>query len=111
MHRPLIAALLVLLPTLAAAQPRPTPPLPAWDMRAHCERQNRILATESAWLDQEERAESLVRSQWDALPGAVLRTCLSQQQALRMASYFMLNACMEMEAGATRTLQQRAPRG
>ncbi len=88
------------------------PALPDWDMRAHCERQNRILQTESAvllraCLDQEERAANGLRRDWDATPAAARRTCLRQQQVLNMTSYFMLNACVQMERDATRDIQRR----
>jgi hypothetical protein len=48
-----------------------------------------------------------LRQQWDQATPAARRTCLRQQQTLRTASYFMLNMCVEMEAGATRDLQRR----
>ena len=94
----------------AAAQD--VPPLPDWDSRAHCERQQRIIASESAvmlrmCLDNEDNALKILRQQWDQAPPAARRTCLRQQQTLRTASYFMLNMCVEMEAGATRDLQRR----
>lgn len=105
-----------LLGSSGAALAQAQPALPTWDMRAHCERQNRVLATESAFmlracLDQEERAEAMVRRGWDGLPAPIRRTCLSQQQTLRMSSYFLLNACIEQEQGATRDLERRGPRG
>ncbi len=94
----------------AAAQD--APPLPDWDARAHCERQQRIIASESAvmlrmCLDSEDNAVKILRNQWENSEPAARRTCLRQQQTLRMASYFMLNMCVEMENGATRDLQRR----
>ena len=88
------------------------PALPQWDSRAHCERQQRIIASESAvmlrmCLDNEDNALKILRQQWDQVTPAARRTCLRQQQTLRTASYFMLNMCVEMEAGATRDLQRR----
>jgi hypothetical protein len=35
---------------------------------------------------------------------------LSQQQALRMTSYFFLNACVQQEIGATHDLERRPTR-
>jgi hypothetical protein len=49
----------------------------------------------------------ILRNQWESSAPAARRTCLRQQQTLRMASYFMLNMCVEMENGATRDLQRR----
>lgn len=102
---------LPLVAPTALAQPA-APAVPAWDMRAHCEMANRVMATESAFIlraciDQEERAATLIRRDWDGLPGPIRRTCLEQQRALRMSSYFILNACIEQEKGATRDLQRR----
>jgi hypothetical protein len=62
-------------------------------------------------IDLEDRSQRMVRAQWDALAPAVRRTCLNQQRALRMASYFMLNACIELEAGAMQDLEGRRQRG
>lgn len=97
----------------AAAQA--SPEFPGWDPQAHCERQNRILATESAFmlracLQQEDSAEAILRRSWEALTPPIKRTCLAQQRTLRMTSYFMLNACVEMERGAERDIQQRPAR-
>lgn len=106
--------LALLLATPAAAQQRQQalPDLPRWDMRAHCEQSNRILATESAFMlnaciRQEESAFSMISRDWPDLSGPIRRTCLEQQRVLRMTSYFMLNACVQQELGATRELQQR----
>lgn len=98
-----------------AAVAQANPQLPQWDAKAHCDRQNRIIATESAFLlraclQQEDNAEAMLRPGWDALSAASRRTCLAQQQTLRMTSYFLLNACVEMERGAETYIQQRPPR-
>jgi|GEM_PF-6984053 len=96
----------------SAASAQEGPAFPEWDMRAHCDRQNRILATESAVLlracvDQERRSATLLRRDWPGAAPAARRTCLGQQEALRMNSYAMLNACVQMERDATRDLQRR----
>ena len=113
--RRLVAAMAVGLLAGPAMAQQGGPALPAWSMRAQCEQQMRILATESAFmlrscLDQEERSRAMVERHWDSLPAPVRRTCLGQQQALRMASYFMLNACVEQELGALRDLDRRPVR-
>lgn len=111
MHRAVfLAGLTALMMSTAHAQENPA--LPEWDARAHCERQQRIIASESAvmlrmCLDNEDNALKILRRQWDQATPAARRTCLRQQQNLRTASYFMLNICVEMEAGATRDLQRR----
>lgn len=105
------AALMFCPPALAQT----SPPLPSWDAMAHCERQNRIMASESAFLlnaclQQEDRALGMLRQSWDAVPAGSRRTCLHQQEVMRMATYFLLNACVEMERGAVRELERRPTR-
>lgn len=107
-------ACLIALPALAqqSRQPPAAPALPEWDKQAHCERQNRIMATESAFmlnacLRQEDSAQALLARSWEGWTPAAKRTCLQQQQIMRMTSYFMLNACMEQEAGAGREMERR----
>jgi hypothetical protein len=112
MRRAMLFSLFTALMISTAHAQSAEPALPDWDTRAHCERQNRILQTESAvllrsCLDQEERAANGLRREWDASPPAARRTCLRQQQILNMASYFILNSCIQMENGATRDLQRR----
>lgn len=113
-----VALVLTALPALSQQPQRQAqtstevPAWPEWDRRAHCERSNRMMATESAailrlCLDQEDRAAALLQRSWDAAPAAAKRTCINQQRAMRMSSYSLLNLCMEMEADATRDLQQR----
>jgi hypothetical protein len=111
MRRAVFFAFLAAL-TISTAHAQESPALPDWDARAHCERQQRIIASESAvmlrmCLDNEDNALKILRQQWDQATPAARRTCLRQQQTLRTASYFMLNMCVEMEAGATRDLQRR----
>jgi hypothetical protein len=110
----LFTALMISTTHAQNAQPaqNAAPALPQWDSRAHCERQNRIMATESAMilrncLDGEERAVNILRRDWDAAPAAARRTCLRQQQTMRSNSYFMLNSCIQMESEATRDIQRR----
>lgn len=98
--------------TISPAHAQAPAPMPQFDPRAHCERQNRIMATESAvmlrmCIDNEERALNILRTDWDNAPPAARRTCLRQQQMTRSTSYFMLNSCIQMEADATRDLQRR----
>jgi hypothetical protein len=107
-----LATPLILCPP---AQAQTSPPLPNWDAIAHCERQNRIMATESAFLlnaclQQEDRALGILRQSWDAVPAGSRRTCLHQQEVMRMATYFLLNACVELERGALRDIERRAGR-
>ena len=98
--------------TISTAHAQDAPAMPEFDPRAHCERQNRIMATESAvmlrmCIDNEQRALNILRKDWDSAPPAARRTCLRQQQMTRSTSYFMLNSCIQMEADATRDLQRR----
>lgn len=95
-----------------AAQAQTEPAFPQWDARAQCDLQNRIMATESAVLlrscvDGETRAATMLRRDWESATPASRRTCLSQQELMRMTSYTMLNACIQMERNATRDLQRR----
>lgn len=111
MRRAVFFAFLAAL-TISTAHAQDAPAMPEFDPRAHCERQQRIIASESAvmlrmCLDNEDNALKILRQQWDQATPAARRTCLRQQQTLRTASYFMLNMCVEMEAGATRDLQRR----
>lgn len=98
--------------TITTAHAQTEPALPDWDGRAHCERQNRMMATESAvilrmCLTNEDNALKILRRQWETTAPAARRTCLRQQETLRMASYFLLNMCVEMENGATRDIERR----
>lgn len=111
MRRAMLLSLFTAL-MLSTAHAQTEPALPDWDSRAHCERHSRMLATESAvvlrmCLDNEDNAVKILRNQWESSAPAARRTCLRQQQTLRMASYFMLNMCVEMENGATRDIQRR----
>lgn len=113
-------ACLIVSPALAQQSRQPPaqqapPALPDWDKQAHCERQNRIMAIESAFmlnacLRQEDTAQNFLTRAWEAATPAAKRTCLHQQQVMRMTSYFMLNACIEQEAGAAREIERRPPR-
>lgn len=98
--------------TISTAHAQTEPALPVFNARENCERQNRIMASESAvmlrmCMDNEERAVNLLRREWDAAPPAARRTCLRQQEMLRSTSYFSLNMCLQAESTATRDLQRR----
>lgn len=108
----ILAVVAALLCPPVAANAQAAPAFPEWDARAHCDRQNRILAIESAvmlraCIDQEERAATMLRRDWESATPASRRTCLSQQEMMRMTSYNLLNACVQMERDATRDLQRR----
>lgn len=97
--------------THAASHPA-MPTLPGWDVMAYCEHQNRVLATESAFMlracvQQEERAYDILRRDWNTLAAPIRRTCIQQSDVLRLTSYFMLNACVQQELRATQDLQRR----
>lgn len=100
-------------PARAPAAPAPVMPLlPGWDMMAHCEHSNRVLATESAFMlracvQQEERAYEILRRDWGGLSGPIRRTCMQQSDVMRITSYFLLNACVQQELRATQDLQRR----
>jgi hypothetical protein len=110
-----VAALLCALPVHAqqrSAAPPVAPTLPGWDMMAHCEHQNRVLASESAFMlraciQQEERAYEILLRDWNDLAAPIRRTCIQQSGVLRLTSYFMLNACVQQEVRATQDLQRR----
>ena len=105
-------ASIVVLFAANAALAQEGPAFPEWDMRAQCDRQNRILAPERAvmlrtCIDQEGRAATMLRRDWASATPASRRTCLSQQELMRMTSYSMLNACVQAERDATRDRQRR----
>lgn len=113
-----IAALMMLMLVLPAeaqqrqAAAQAAPAFPEWNIRTHCERQQRVLNMESASLllaciRQEEGAADAVRQDWAEAPAAVRRHCLRQQQVLRISSYALLNACFDQEAAALRELERR----
>lgn len=112
----LLSVTLLAMPAVAQqrrdAAPQAAPAFPEWDIRAHCERQQRVLAMESASLllaciRQEEGAVRTLRQDWEDAPAPVRRHCIRQQQVLSMTSYSLLNACFNQEANALRELQRR----
>lgn len=108
--RRLVLAVAVMAPIGAAAQD--LPPFPAWTARDECERQLRVLRSESAvilrgCLDNEDRAAAELRAGWDAMPGRVRRECMRQQGVLRMTSYVFLKGCTENELAALRDIERR----
>jgi hypothetical protein len=108
--RNLSLALALLAPVAAGAQE--APPFPNWPPRDECERQLRVLRSESAvilrgCLDHEDRAAAELRAGWDAMPARVRRECLRQQGVLRMASYVILKGCTENELAALRDIERR----
>jgi hypothetical protein len=111
MRRAMLFSLFTAL-MLSTAHAQTEPALPTFNAREHCERQNRMMASESAvmlrmCMDNEQRAVNLLRREWDAAPPAARRTCLRQQEMLRSTSYFSLNMCLQAESTATRDLQRR----
>jgi hypothetical protein len=97
------------------AAPSTLPELPDWDGREHCERTMRMLLNESALLlnacvQQEDRARNMLRATWPTMPAGSLRSCVSNLEAARMRSYFMLHSCVEQERNAIRDLERRPPR-
>jgi hypothetical protein len=98
--------------TISTAHAQTEPALPEWNAREHCERQNRMIGSESAvmlrsCMDAEARALTILRRDWEnATPGS-RRTCIRQGETIRSLSYFMLNSCIQMERDATRDLQRR----
>jgi hypothetical protein len=111
-----ITACVFLISMCGAALAQPSQPaMPNWDPRAYCERSQRMIAMESATMlraciDQEERAEAMLKRTWDVTPAPARRHCVRQQEMARFTSYTMLNACIEMERTSIEDLQRRPPR-
>lgn len=107
-----VLASLASAPALAQQQPPAAPPFPAWDMRAHCERQQRVMNMESATmmnfcLDRQEAARDDLAPNWDGIPAQARRHCIQQQRTMTMQDYSMLAFCIEREVAALQRLQRR----
>jgi len=107
-----LAAVAPATPAAAQQQPPAAPPFPSWDIRAHCERQQRVMNMESAtmmnvFLDRQEAARDDLAPNWDAIPAQVRRHCIQQQRTIAMQDYGMLAFCAEREVAALQRLQRR----